>query len=253
MLVAVEAADRLVRTLADRGALSFDDAARELLALRGHAPAVAAEVLDRLLTEDPRLETDERGVCLAASPWAAAPLAEARYAVVDLETAGLGSRARIVEAAVVVQVPGAPPRELELLPGPDDDQLRAVRRLLDFAGDAVLCGHNLQFDLRFLDRELRTCGVRVAAPLLDTLRLARRLLGERADRLGLDALCDLLGTGARPEHRALPDARAAAELLTRLLGLAAELGARTVGDVLALSRARPPRKQPIRAASGVQR
>jgi DNA polymerase III epsilon subunit-like protein len=251
MLVAVEAADRLVRAIADRGPLPVEEAARELLALRGTAPAVAAEVLDRLLTEDPRFETGDRGVSLAAAPWAAVPLADARYAVVDLETAGLGSRARIVEAAVVVHAPEQPARELELLPSPGDGQLRAVRRLLGFAGDAVLCGHNLQFDLRFLDRELRPCGLRVAAPLLDTLRLARRLVGERADRLGLDALCDLLGTGARPEHRALPDARAAAELLTHLLVLAAERGARTVGDVLALSRARAPRKERGRAAAGI--
>ena len=61
--------------------------------------------------------------------------------------------------------------------------------LLAFAGDAILCGHNLQFDLRFLDRELRTLGMRVAAPVLDTLRLARRLLSGRSERLGLGDLC----------------------------------------------------------------
>ena len=57
---------------------------------------------------------------------------------------------------------------------------------------------------------------------------------------------------ARPEHRALPDARAAADLLTHLLALAAEQGARTVGDVLALSRARPPRKERVRAAPATE-
>jgi hypothetical protein len=51
----------------------------------------------------------------------------------------------------------------------------------------------------------------------------------------------------------LPDARAAADLLTHLLALAAERGARTVGDVLALSRARPPRKEPVRAAPDASR
>lgn len=115
------------------------------------------------------------------------------------------------------------------------------RRLLRFAGDAVLCGHNLRFDVGFLDRELRTSGHRLASPLLDTLRLARRLLAGRADRLSLPDLCELFGTFQRPEHRALADARATGELLQRLLELVAEQGARTVGDVLALAgaRARP--------------
>ena len=103
---------------------------------------------------------------------------------------------------------------------PGGEQTRAVLDLLAFAGDAILCGHNLQFDLRFLDRELRTSGMRVAAPVLDTLRLARRLLSGRSERLGLGDLCELLGTPTRPEHRALTDAHAAAELLGRLLTLA---------------------------------
>jgi DNA polymerase III epsilon subunit-like protein len=239
MLLALEAGDRLVRALSARGTLPADEAARLLLALPGPAPGVAAEVLDWLLARDGRLTTGENGVCLAAAPWSGAPLAEARYAVVDLETGGVGGGARIVEAAVVLHEPGKEMRELELVPGPGREQTRAVLDLLAFAGDAILCGHNLQFDLRFLDRELRTSGMRVAAPVLDTLRLARRLLSGRSERLGLGDLCELLGTPTRPEHRALTDAHAAAELLGRLLTLAEDRGARTVGDVLALARARP--------------
>jgi DNA polymerase-3 subunit epsilon len=228
-----------------------------LLALRGPAPGIAADVLDWLLARDGRLTTGDEGVSLAAAPWALAPLAEARYAVVDLETAGLREGARIVEAAVVVVERGSRARELELVPGPGQEQTRAVLELLAFAGDAVLCGHNLQFDLRFIDRELRTRGRRVAAPVLDTLRLARRLLSERSERLGLGALCELLGTATRPDHRALTDARATAELLGHLLALAEECGARTIGDVLALARARPrpdgrPSVGPSRSRKGAR-
>lgn len=238
MLVAVESADSLVRAIAARGALPVREALRVLLALSGPEPPVARIVLERVLAEDARLVERGGAVHLAEAPWSALPLARARCAVVDLETAGLGSGARIVEAAVVVLERGHPVRELELELAASGDQAGAVDELLACAGHAVLCGHNLRFDLGFLDRELRAGGVRVAAPVLDTLRLARRLLAGRTERLTLADLCELLGTSARPEHRALADARATAELLTRLLSIAGEWGARSVGDVLALARAR---------------
>ena len=66
---------------------------------------------------------------------------------------------------------GAPPAEL------------AVRRFLEFAGDAVLVAHNARFDIGFLDGEVeRLTGRRLAAPVVDTVWLARRLLGGRARR-----------------------------------------------------------------------
>jgi DNA polymerase III epsilon subunit-like protein len=238
VLLAVEAADRLVGAIVAGGPLPAREAARVLLAFRGEVPEVADVVLQRVVAEDGRLVAGDEGIGLAAAPWSRLPLEEARYAVVDLETGGVGRNSRIVEAAVVVLEPASSPRELELALGARDEQASAVRELLAFAGDAVLCGHNLPFDLGFLDRELRPTGVRLAAPLLDTLRLSRRLLGDRSDRLGLADLCDLVGTPTRPEHRALPDARATAELLAHLLEIARERGARTVGDVLGLARGR---------------
>src|SRR5436305_1719483 len=99
----------------------------------------------------------------------------------------------------------------------------AVRRFLDFAGDAVLVAHNARFDLSFLDRETeRLTGARLGAPVVDTVGLARRLLAGRTSRAGLASLAQFVGTAARPCHRALPHARAPAEILIFLLGLAQE-------------------------------
>jgi len=116
-----------------------------------------------------------------------------------------------------------------------------VRRFLAFAGDSVLVAHNARFDLAFLDREVeRLTGRRVAAPVVDTVGLARRLLAGRGSRASLAALSHFFGTSVRPCHRALPDAQATAEILVALLGLAQERGAHTVADVcrLAAPRAR---------------
>ena len=79
--------------------------------------------------------------------------------------------------------------------------------------------------------------------MVDTLVLARRLLAGRTRSFSLAALAVFFGAGTAPCHRALPDALATAEILLRLLELARERGAATVGDLCAWSR---PRRQ-IRA------
>src|SRR5439155_1521223 len=132
------------------------------------------------------------------------------------------------------------------LTGLSDRQLRgspgaaaAVHRFLAFAGDAVLVAHNARFDLAFLDRETqRLTGSRIAAPVVDTVSLARRLLAGRVPRASLAQLSYFLGTSVQPCHRALPDAQATAEVLLALIGLAQERGARTVADLAVLAATR---------------
>ncbi len=115
-----------------------------------------------------------------------------------------------------------------------------IRRFLEFSGDAVLVAHNARFDMAFLDNEtMRLTGSRVAATVLDTVGLARRLLGRQPANLG--ALSHRFVTDARPCHRALPDAEATAEILLRLIGMAQERGARTVADLVELAATRPRR------------
>jgi DNA polymerase III epsilon subunit family exonuclease len=133
------------------------------------------------------------------------------------------------------------------LTGLRDEQLRrappvpaVVRRFLAFAGDGVLVAHNARFDMAFLDNEtMRLTGRRVAATVVDTVGLARRLLGRQPANLG--ALAYRFVTDARPCHRALPDAEATAEILLRLIGMAQERGARSVADLVELAATRPRR------------
>jgi hypothetical protein len=118
----------------------------------------------------------------------------------------------------------------------------AVRSFLAFAGDAVLVAHNARFDMAFLDNEtMRLTGKRVHAPVVDTVGLARRLLGRQPANLA--SLAYRFATDARPCHRALPDAEATAEILVRLIGMAQERGARTVGDLVELAATQPRRVQ----------
>ena len=202
----------------------------------------------------------------SGSPRRPAPtlLEHAHFVVVDLETTGLTPRtARICEigaqrvrglqledAFETLVDPRAPlPPAVVALTGIRQEALRgapraelAVRRLLAFSGDAAIVAHNARFDLAFLDREVeQLTGRRIAAPVVDTVWLARRLLGERTRRVGLAALAHFFGVPTEPCHRALPDARATSEILLVLVGLAQERGARTLADLVELAAPRARR------------
>ena len=247
-----------------RGPVLAEEAARRLFALRQAPVALARSLLADVVETDARLAWSGDAVGLAEPPGATLLLEDATYVVVDLETTGLRPgqsgiceigavrlRGFEVEAEFETLVnPGLPiDAGASAVTGLRSEQLQgaprpaaAVRSFLAFAGDAVLVAHNARFDLAFLDRETeRLTGSRIGSPVVDTVRLARRLLAGRVAGFGLGQLAWFLGTAERPCHRALPDARATAELLLALIGLAQERGARTVGDLTALSATRTRR------------
>lgn len=239
----LDAADRLVSEVARRGAVPVPEAVEILLAVRG-GHAAARAVLERVVADDARLELRGDAVWLAPSPLADVPLERARFCVVDLETTSLRAGAgTIVEIGAVLVEGGCAVAELELL-GEAARSPAAIERLFAFGAGAVLAGHNLRFDLSFLEQaRAASSGERIAAPVLDTLALARRLLHGRTRSFSLASLAELVGASEVPCHRALPDARATAELLVVLLALAVERGARTVADACALARSAASRRE----------
>jgi DNA polymerase III epsilon subunit family exonuclease len=265
MQLRLDAADRLVELVEEqRGPVLAEDAARRLFALRTAPVALARSLLAEVVETDTRLAWSGDAVALAEPPGAKLLLEDAAYVVVDLETTGLrpgqsgiceigAVRLRGFEVEAEFQTlvdPGLPIAPgASALTGLRNEQLRgapgpaeAVLRFLDFAGDAVLAAHNARFDLAFLDRETeRLTGSRIGSAVVDTVRLARTLLAGRVPGFGLAQLAWFVDTTERPCHRALPDARATAELLLALIGLAQERGARTVADLTALAATRTRR------------
>jgi DNA polymerase III epsilon subunit-like protein len=239
VLTRLDAADRLARVVEERGFLPVDEAARLLFALPHGSGTTAVRILDQVVCQDARLARSGPNVVLAPSPLAGLSLEHARFAVVDLETSGLSVRsARPTEIGIVVLEGGQVRDELGLPIAGESDQGVALRALRRHGARAVIAGHNLAFDLGFIDRELQLLGNRIAAPTVDTLALARRLLRGRVERMTLIALAEFFGVDPLPCHRALPDARATAHVLLALIGLARDLGARTVGDLCGLARSR---------------
>ena len=265
MQLSFDAADRLVELVqARRGAVSPEEAARVLFALERAPATLAHSLLDDVVEGDARLGWLGGRVGLAGGAQTDVLIEDAEFVVFDLETTGLSaSRDRMCEIGAVrvraleiaetfetlVQPGVALPPTIARLAGIRDDELRraprpelAVRRFLRFAGDAPLAAHNARFDVGFLDRAVeRLTGRRVAAPVVDTVWLARRLLQRRSERFSLSQLAHFFGTSCEPCHRALPDALATAEILVALLGLAQERGARTLAEVVELAAPRARR------------
>jgi DNA polymerase-3 subunit epsilon len=185
------------------------------------------------------------------------------FVVFDTETTGLQPEAgdRIVSLAGVrvrggtvrrhetfdtLVDPGrrVPPESVSVH-GITDDMLvgapsleRVLPAFLAFAGPAVLVGHEVSFDLRFLEPEARRLGlVALAAsrPILDTRLLSRSLHGP-GESHSLEAIAERLGVTVTGRHSALGDALTTAEILVRLLALVQKRGVQTLGQALDMIR-----------------
>jgi DNA polymerase III epsilon subunit family exonuclease len=92
----------------------------------------------------------------------------------------------------------------------------AVGKALDFIGDALVVGHNVGFDLGFLEEALPAARFEPGR-YLDTLVLAREGYPE-VGAYKLETLSAFFGVDPSQNHRALPDAEATAALLLWFAG-----------------------------------
>jgi DNA polymerase-3 subunit epsilon len=187
------------------------------------------------------------------------PLHEVTFCVVDLETTGASpADCAITEVGAVLLRGGerlgtfqtlvnpgqpVPPAitvltgitETMLLPAPPIEVV--LPSLLDFVGDAVLVGHNVRFDISFLDAALLATGrARLSHQRIDTRALAKRLVRDEVPDCRLSTLADRFRLPNRPTHRALDDALATGDLLHALLERAAAFGVLGLDDLVALPR-----------------
>jgi DNA polymerase III subunit epsilon len=185
------------------------------------------------------------------------PLHAVTFCVVDLETTG-GSPAtcRITEVGALrlrggeclgtfetLVNPGVPiPPEITYLTGITETMVlpappieEVLPAFLEFAQGAVLVGHNLRFDVSFLDAALIAAGYpRLGHRTVDTCSLARRLVRDEVPNCRLGTLAAQLRLPHRPTHRAFDDAAATADLFHLLLERAAGLGVLGLDDLVGL-------------------
>ncbi|MEI8241127.1 MAG: exonuclease domain-containing protein, partial [Actinomycetota bacterium] len=185
------------------------------------------------------------------------PLHEVTFCVLDIETTGTNRGGdQITEIGVVKVLAGEqlgtmatlvnPGRAIAptitVLTGITDSMVIAAPRiesvlpaLQEFVGDAVIVGHNVSFDMGFINTALRRSGREpFRNTIVDTLPLARRLVRDEVPDCRLGTLAQRFRLHHRPTHRALDDALATTELLHLLLERATGLGVLGLDDLLAL-------------------
>ena len=185
------------------------------------------------------------------------PLSEVTFVVLDLETTGASPNDCAITEVGAVKYRGGemlgrfetlvnpgvaiPPfitvltgiTEAMLLPAPRIDEV--LPPLLEFIGGAVIVGHNIRFDISFLDAALTAHGYpKLEQRRVDTIGLARRLVRDEVPDLKLGTLARHLRVSVSPCHRAYADAAATAEVLHALLERAGTFGVLGLDDLLAL-------------------
>jgi len=98
-----------------------------------------------------------------------------------------------------------------------DDEDVVIKQFQDFYGDRPLCGHNVQFDVGFVNAALRRAGLsEITQPVVDTLEVSR-LLHPEQNRHTLDSLAKKYNVSLEHHHRANQDAEATGYLMYKLL------------------------------------
>lgn len=189
------------------------------------------------------------------------PLFDVTFCVLDLETTGGSPRdCEITEIGAVkfqhgellgtfqtLVDPGLPiPPSITILTGITEAMVIdapkiavALPAFLEFIGEAVIVGHNVRFDMSFLNASASRLGYeRLANKTCDTAALARRLVRSEVRNLRLQSLAAHFRSPTTPNHRALEDARATAHVFHALLERAGSLGVTNLDDLLQLPTAR---------------
>ena len=88
--------------------------------------------------------------------------------------------------------------------------------IINFLGNSILVGHNLDnFDLKFLNYHLSKT---LDNKTLDTLKISRKVLGDKVENHKLDTLANYFGVSS-PTHQARDDVMATFEIYKKLLSI----------------------------------
>jgi DNA polymerase III epsilon subunit family exonuclease len=115
---------------------------------------------------------------------------------------------------------------------------RVLPEFHTFCADTVLLGHNVAFDMRFLQIKEATTGVVFTQPVVDTLLLAAVAYPNQPHH-SLESSMALLGVEIEHRHSAYSDAVATAQVFLKLLPLLAERGIITLGQAIEASKKTP--------------
>lgn len=184
---------------------------------------------------DPRLNYDKQSkiVSIFTQKWG--KVCKEEYIALDFETTGLDKTFdRIIEIAAIKYVNRQEVGKFVTLVNPQrpiPSEAQAVNhitnqmvfrapiekdiipQLISFLGSSLIVGHNVNFDLGFLEIAAQRCGMNVKYNYIDTISVSRKLFpGLSNYKLGTIANCMNFDTSKL--HRAESDVRVCAEIIT---------------------------------------
>jgi len=185
-------------------------------------------------------------------------LKKCEFTILDVETTGLSSLNgdRVIEIAALKirdnKVSGKfetfvdPQRELSyeafLVNGITDEMLKGAPKareilpeLMAFIGDSVIVGHNVKFDLNFINNELDLVGHTKwdSHPAMDTIKMARGLI-PGLPSYSLTSVARHLGIVNPQQHRAMSDVVMTHQVFDQLLHIAGEKNFSQLEELLLL-------------------
>lgn len=172
------------------------------------------------------------------------PLKDNTYVIFDVETTGLSAiYDKVIELSAVKMKNGGVLEEFEEFIDPGfhlsdtttnltsitDDMVRGSKTeeevfklFRDFCGDTIVAGHNVTFDVGFMNTGYARYGMEsIKNPIIDTLTLARFLYPELKG-YRLNTLAKKFGVALEHHHRAIYDAESTGHLLHLFLKEAEE-------------------------------
>ena len=185
------------------------------------------------------------------------------FVVFDIETTGFSPvKNKIIEIGAVKVVegeitdhfsvfvnPGVPiPYEITQLTGIHDEMVmeaemieQVLPKFVEFCEGAVLVAHNANFDMSFINENIRRQKMKANYTYLDTLGLARVLLPGQAKHT-LDAVCKTLKISLENHHRAVDDAGATAEMFIQFRKMLEEKEISSMEEINLLGEGSPESK-----------
>jgi ATP-dependent DNA helicase DinG len=164
-------------------------------------------------------------------------LSEERDAIIEIGAVRFKGRRVEDEWSSLINPNRHIPEFISALTGISDVEVRNAPRFREvapeleaFVGDLPVIGHNIRFDLGFLQRT----GLFQYNEVIDTYELASVLM-PTASRYNLGALGKQLGILLPATHRALDDAKVTMAAFNRLFEIACELPLEVVAEIVRLS------------------
>lgn len=232
------------------------------------SPALWRSLLQSALADESRLSytADGRWI-LIGGPTDGSLMTESllpRFVAIDVETTGLKPASqRVIEVALIRYENGVETARFDRMVNPqrripdyiskltgirDDDVEDAAvfgdlaAEIVEFIGSDPLIGHNVSFDIGFVNAELQRVHIgRLINESVDTLALATRLISGLR-RPSLDRVAKAVGLTPRKIHRAGTDAAMTAEVALRLEAEARRQGITSFDALKAVAAVRERRR-----------